>query len=175
MGQADKNFDKRRSYQDYEWRGSMKVEKIITKAEELEITGATLLSIEEAKNLPLRLRQYDDWWWLRSPGYFSFLAAYVHNDGSVDNYGYGVSDSIDAVRPALKIKNLKSSNFQIGDVFIFGDKKFEIMREDYAFCLKNIGYHCFREDRRAIDANQYEKSDVKKFVDKWFKKGCKNG
>lgn len=41
------------------------------------------------------------WWWLRSPGYYSYYAAYVYRDGSVGYIGYGV-DYI-AVRPALWI------------------------------------------------------------------------
>ena len=43
------------------------------------------------------------WWWLRSPGGNSDLAADVHYDGSVYDYGYDVYSSFDAVRPALWI------------------------------------------------------------------------
>jgi hypothetical protein len=41
------------------------------------------------------------WWWLRSPGTFSFFAAYVNRDGSVYVNGYDVDDFIGGVRPAL--------------------------------------------------------------------------
>ncbi len=47
------------------------------------------------------------WWWLRSPGRSSDLAAYVDYDGSVDAYGYYVDYVYAAVRPALWI-NLES-------------------------------------------------------------------
>ncbi len=47
------------------------------------------------------------WWWLRSPGYFSFSAARVFYDGGVYGVGNGVDDNYDAVRPVLFI-NLKS-------------------------------------------------------------------
>lgn len=40
-------------------------------------------------------------WWLRSPGRFSDLAAYVDTDGSVDTYGFTVDRTGYAVRPAL--------------------------------------------------------------------------
>ena len=43
------------------------------------------------------------WWWLRSPGYNSNYAAFVLYDGSVIDYGLGVDDVSDAVRPALWI------------------------------------------------------------------------
>ena len=46
------------------------------------------------------------WWWLRSPGFHSFCAAIVGNDGDIDN-GPGVNIDISAVRPALWI-NLDS-------------------------------------------------------------------
>ena len=44
---------------------------------------------------------YSDMWWLRSPGYFSYYAANVSDDGCVDVYGYGVNFNRGGVRPAL--------------------------------------------------------------------------
>ena len=49
-------------------------------------------------------------------------------------------------------------------------EKYEIVSSNIAFCLSDIGIRCFREDNKADDANDYKKSDVKKYVDKWFKK-----
>ena len=43
------------------------------------------------------------YWWLRSPGDYHGLAAYVNFDGSVSNDGYIVSNSSVAVRPAMWI------------------------------------------------------------------------
>ena len=48
-------------------------------------------------------------WWLRSPGYYSYNAAEVSNDGWVYRYGNYVSYYIGGVRPALHL-NLSSSN-----------------------------------------------------------------
>ena len=42
-------------------------------------------------------------WWLRSPGQYSFCAAAVGFDGSVNKSGYGVDHDYIAVRPALWI------------------------------------------------------------------------
>ena len=47
------------------------------------------------------------WWWLRSPGFTSGLAAFVLYDGSVHDYGMDVDHDYSAVRPALWI-NLAS-------------------------------------------------------------------
>ena len=42
------------------------------------------------------------WWWLRSPGYYSNIAALVLTDGSI-NYG-SVDLSSDAVRPCVRVR-----------------------------------------------------------------------
>src|SRR5574344_2323362 len=78
-----------------------------------------LLSIEEAqkyfKNAEERkcmptpyAKQHKAWskanfcyWWLRSPGLYQNSAAYVNDDGDVNNYGRNVHDANNAVRVAL--------------------------------------------------------------------------
>lgn len=49
------------------------------------------------------------WWWLRSPGYYSYYALFVNHYGAVDRYGSGVRRNDNAVCPALHL-NLSSSN-----------------------------------------------------------------
>lgn len=151
----------------------MEVNKIVNIKEDLDITGATLLSIEEAKKLPIELRGHGDFWWLRSPGYEPYYAAYVSYGGSICDQGSIVSSSLGVVRPALKISNLESSNFQIGDQFVFDGKFFQIILDNLALCLTDIGKCWFRESWKVEDANDYEKSDVKKYVDNWFNKAIK--
>ena len=146
----------------------MKIEQITKIIEDLDITCATLLSIEEVEKLPLELRKYGNCWWLRSPGDRYSFAAYAYCGGSVNYRGSYVDYNSYAVRPALQIKNLNSSNLQIGDKFVFGEKEFEIISDSFAFCVTDIGRYCFKEDWKAKDANDYEKSDVKKYVDDWF-------
>ena len=46
---------------------------------------------------------YGWYWWLRSPGEYQNLAAYVNYDGSVSNSGFEVSADFVAVRPAMWI------------------------------------------------------------------------
>ena len=146
----------------------MIVEKYVKEKQKLDISGTTLLSVEEARKLPEKLREYGNQWWLRSPGHNPYITALVRNSGYVSSYGDFVDFSTVFVRPALKISNLSSSNFKIGDQFELGGVPFEIISNDMAFCLEDIGRHCFREDSEAKDANVYEKSDVKKYIDDWF-------
>ena len=64
----------------------MKVDKIVkpTVEKELEITGATLLSVKEIeKCLTLKERVYDHHWWLCSPCYDYDCVAYVGYDGYI--------------------------------------------------------------------------------------------
>ena len=131
----------------------------------LKITRATLLSIEESENLLTNEeRSYHCWWWLRSPGYFSYNAADVSSDGDVYYYGIYVDDGYRCVRPALQISNLKSSDLQIGDTFEVGDYNFRVISENLAWMYaQDIGQHIF--DKKT---NIYEQSEIKQFVDDWF-------
>jgi len=149
----------------------MLVQKYTAEDVDLDIVGTTLLSAEEAEKLPSELRRYARWWWLRSPGKFFNSAASVHSDGFISLYGNTVNVS-NAIRPVLQI-NIKSSNLQIGDVFEFGGKEFRVVSDNLAFCLSDIGTYPFRKNWKTTDANDYEKSDVKKFVDDWFNKYVK--
>lgn len=136
----------------------------------LNIKEVTLLSVEEfqkcEKNIPL-LRE---WWWLRSPGFGSDYAASVGYDGYVYRSGYSVDYGNHVVRPALRIGNLDSLNLNIKDEFEFAGRKWTVISKTLAICNDHIGYHCFREDYRALDANKFESSDVKRFLDNWAEK-----
>lgn len=148
----------------------MTVGKIITKTEpqELEITGATLLSVKEAVKLPKDTRVAAANWWLRSPSYFDGRAAFVAgSDGIVREAGYAVSNAF-GVRPALRISGLESSAFKTGDRFELGGHSFTVVSDQYALCEGIIGRYFFRDDWKVGGANDYEKSDVKKYVDRWF-------
>lgn len=144
----------------------MKVLKTVKVEVELEIIEATLLSVEEAVALSWGLRAHEDWWWLRSPGKYQSYAAYVDCSGWADDGGHRVNYDEVCVRPALKLNH---SNLEIGDRFTFGRREFEVISDDLAFCLGDIGCCAFRRNRKAKDANVYEFSDVKKHVDEWFK------
>ena len=138
---------------------------------ELKFKGATLLSKGEARQLSKKDRAVEDWWWLREfPNIGKGLAGIVIYDGTF-NY-IEVDDSINVcVRPALILSNLEDSDYTVGDKFRFAGELFTIISDRYALCDCCIDKVVeFRKDVDAEDANDYEKSDAKKFVDSWFNK-----
>lgn len=148
----------------------MIVEKIIitTEKQELNITGATLLSIEEYRQCKDLIPRVNKTWWLRSAGYDVDLAACVFGeDGNVGEGGFRVFHEF-GVRPALTILNLESSNLQIGDKFTFAGHIFTVISDTYALCDDIIGECDFRENWRAKNSNNYETSDVKKRLENWY-------
>ena len=68
--------------------------------------------------------------------------------------------------PALKITNLESSIYQIGDTLSFGDHSFTVISEKYALCDEIIEKRPFCADLNRT--NNYGASDIKVFVDNWF-------
>lgn len=149
----------------------MIVQKVIktTEVTELDITGITLLSKEEYNEYRNHIPPRNFWWWLRSPYTGSGgSAGCVDDDGDV--YDYTVDDTYVGVSPAL-ICNFESANLIIGDEFKLKGHTWTVISDKYALCNGNIGFRCFREDWKADDANVYETSDVKKFIEKWWSEG----
>lgn len=148
----------------------MIVEKIIitTEKQELNITGATLLSIEEYRQCKDLIPRVNKTWWLRSAGYDVDLAAIVFGeDGNVGEGGFRVFHEF-GVRPALTILNLESSNLQIGDKFKFAGHIFTIVSDTYALCDDIIKECAFNENWKVENANDYEVCDLKKWLESWY-------
>lgn len=147
----------------------MIVQKLITttKDVQLDVEGITLLTKEEVEALPVDIRKCYEYWWLRSPGHYYNEAAFVFGEyGDVDRLGYSVDEELD-VRPALRV-NLKSTNLQIGDkVAVFG-YVWTVITENLILCDDIVGESPFRKDRYASDANKYEASDIKKWLEQWY-------
>ncbi len=134
------------------------------------ITGVTLLSASEAKNLNKEILKADKNWWLRSASDRDSIAACVYgDDGYVYRNGYYVHRSF-GVRPALEISDLESSGYKIGESVYFGGHSFTIISDTYALCDDMIGECAFRKDSEAENANEYEASDIKRYVETWFEK-----
>lgn len=130
----------------------MKVNEIVktTVEREIEIIGATLLSIEDLDYLSLEDELcFADSWWLRSPSYDSDVAIYFYyRDDDFPDYGNSKVDRCHCVRPALKIKNIESSNMSVGDVFELGGYEFKIVSENLAWMYKQcIGSSSFNRSR----------------------------
>lgn len=138
--------------------------------EPLKVTGITLLSVEEYEKAMEYIPMVYGWWWLRSPGLYNNRAAGVITDGSVYMYGFSVDMATHIVRPALLISNLDSLNLKPGDRIIdFYYFDWTVIPGNMVLCDTGIGQHCFREDWMVSGANDYEKSDVKKWLEDWAK------
>ena len=148
----------------------IKVDKLVISKSpsELEINGVTLLTVEEAKALTDKQRYQTPTWWLRSPGTSDFTAAFVAGEyGDVYDSGIDVDEEF-GVRPALQISNLQSLNLEIGDRFDFVGYEWTVISENKALCDDVIGNLAFRKDWEAKDANCYEQSDIKKYLEDWW-------
>lgn len=145
--------------------------KIIETREDLnlDITGITLLSIEEAEEVPENIRDCGYDWWLRSPGYSGILAACVYG-GHVYNFNVKLEFG---VRPALKF-NPSSANLQIGDSIKMFGYNWTIITDNLMLCDDIVGKTVFREDWEAKDANDYEASDIKKWLENWYAEQLKS-
>lgn len=129
--------------------------------------SAALLSIDEYEKHKEKIPQIKENWWLRSPGNLDDLAACVRGaNGDVYDNGTHVTHEF-GVRPALRISN---PEFETGHKFTFGEQTFTYLGEGLALCDDIVGKCAFREDWEASDANDYEASDVKKYVEDWFEK-----
>lgn len=147
----------------------MIVEKIITRTEpiEIEVEGVTLLSVEEAQAAKEWLKPMRGCWWLRSPGHYDYWTAVVNGRGNVGDIGGNVDDTY-GVRPALKIRNLESSNLEIGSKFMAKGLPWTVISGNLALCDEIVTEMPFREDWKVEDANVYEASDVKRWLEKWW-------
>lgn len=153
----------------------MKIERKIREEviESLKVIGITLLSVEEYMAAKAHIMPINGWWWLRSPGDISRRAASVFAYGGVSTYGGRVDDPGSVVRPALLIQNLNFFKLKPGDrILNYAKHGWTVISDTMALCDDGIGKHCFHEDWEAQDANDYEKSDVKRFLESW---AAKNG
>ena len=149
---------------------------VTTENVNLDITGITLLSIEEYEATRDMIPMVKDDWWLRSLSDDASFAMSVCGGGEVyQRLGTGVLfglqlqysvDSTLGVRPAL---NLELGDLRIGDVFELAGYVWTVINENVALCDDIIAKTCFREDWDAVDANNYEASDVKKWLHDWAK------
>ena len=147
----------------------MKAQKLIITEKEIDIDieDITLLSIEEYEACKDIIPPIYCSWWLRSQSRDNYSASYVSSDGSVDYFGCYVDKDDNAVRPVLIYK---SSNLQNGDKIKFADYRWTVISENMMLCDEVIGHTCFRNDWLADDSNDYEKSDIKVWLEDWLEK-----
>ena len=144
----------------------MNVDIMVLRNEEMTIDGITLLSIEEYNKYKENIPSSTGCWWLRSPGYNSDdRATVVNTDGSVDYLGEDVDYSIYRVRPVLKISN---HNLKVKNRLEFKNYLWTVISENLAICDTFIGRYCFRKNRVGENANDYNTSDIKKYIEDWL-------
>lgn len=134
----------------------------------IEVSGISLISIDEYEKCKEFVPNIGRWWWLRSPGNSGSSAACVYYDGAVFPHGCHVSVSGGAVRPAL-FCNPKSSNLQIKDKFWYKDYGWTVISNNMALCDMAVGNTMFNIDWESFHANVYERSDIKIWLKIWGK------
>lgn len=150
----------------------------------------TLLTTEEVEKLPIRIRICKTpkefcgyelygkcWWWLRSPGSLSGSATDVDSGGYVSSRGNFVDDDCGGVRPALQNLTFNEIEEMLktkkGYIKLLGTKWIDVSGYlGYACLLKK---KCLKRTHRFDDeSNDYEVSEIKKFIEKWFNKKMGN-
>lgn len=138
-----------------------------------EITLPSVEEIEEEHKKPHHgILASVSWWWLRSPGASGLDVAYVKESGKMFIYGYSAQNNTGGIRPVLRIMNDESQRFKVGDKITVANRMWTAIKPDLFLCDEIVGRSCFREDRQAKDVNDYEKSDVKVWLEEW---AVKNG
>ena len=134
----------------------------------IEVTDISILSVEEYRVAEDNIPPLNEYWWLRSPGNYGSVAACVCPDGNVGVFGSRIIDDSVGVRPTLRI-HPKSVNLQIGDKVRFYGRIWTYIAKGILLCDEIICRMPFRGDGQADDANDYEKSDIKAYLDTWFR------
>ena len=119
-----------------------------------------LLSAEEYEKYKNKIPKIDCWWWLRSPGYISLLAAGVDRNGSVYNHGINVTHSISAVRPALKLKG----EYDVGARIVLYDFPWVVIDKNLAIAEVPIWFTGFDFSCN----NCYRDSYIRAYLKNWL-------
>jgi hypothetical protein len=128
------------------------------------IAGITLLSLDKYRRHWKNIKQINDWWWLRSPGYTTSRAACVRPDDYLIEYGCLVNTIDIAVRPAL----ILCGSHEIGQTIAFGGKTWTTISDSLALADEPLRNMPFRRDWKAADASSYDKSDIRQYLSKWL-------
>lgn len=145
----------------------MKIKKLIEMECDAKFVGLTLLSEKEYTENREFIKLLNNLWWLRSPCYYSRShASCVCGHGGL---GYNdIDDTNSSVRPALILNS--ESSFIVGDKFKYYDHNWTVISAKYALCDEEFCRMTFRKCWTADDANDYEVSDIKRYLDsEWDK------
>lgn len=113
-------------------------------------------------------------YWLSTAGYFGSNSNYAMtvdpHTGEVNEAGFVVGAAFD-IRPVLVCSNLMAKH-KIGDKIHFTDPDltYTIISETKVLADFSLGQMPFRRDYHANDADDFEKSDIKRWLDNWAKR-----
>ena len=143
----------------------------------------TLPSVDEVRGLGQNVLAADEPWYLRTPGSEKDRVAIIDSDGCIDEDGENVDcswyceedneyvlDECPVIRPMLRAANPKKIDIEEEDVVTFHDTEWIYLGNGLFLSYEPIGQQPFRMlafGETPEDANVYEKSDVKRFVEEW--------
>ena len=138
-------------------------EKPIYVKKSIDVEGVTLLSLDEFRMLPYKLRDIGKCWWLRTPGDNVGTVMYVDDFGEEHEEGETVDTVLNSfhmmhVRPVLLVSGVKK-----GEKIRIFDNDWTAFSENAVLCDTQVG--AFRFDLARTD---YESSDIKKWLEDWF-------
>ncbi|MBQ7445949.1 MAG: hypothetical protein IJS71_08475 [Clostridia bacterium] len=128
-----------------------------------DIEGITLLSIEEARELPRWLLANGDRWWLRSPSFYRCDADCVNEDGSVSYAGCLVNYDYCYVRPAIKINARPYLPLMIGEMVLVLGREAQYVGNGMVLLCESIGHRKFDDN-----TNNYDTSGIKAALELWL-------
>lgn len=142
----------------------MNVEKHVASTEtyNIDIYEVTLLTEEEYVENKDVIPLIYDWWWLKSYGYHDYDVPLVYLGGSRMCINVNYADG--CVRPALWAD---LGEFERGDKFDLAGYTWTVLSDSLALCDEIVGQTAFRTDWQAVDANDYEQSDIKQYLENW--------
>ena len=143
----------------------------VSRIAEFDVEWVGALSAEEYKAGKEFIPRLKESWWLRSPGYFSYLAASVDACGNIHANGSSIYYGSYAVRPALRIGNLESLNLRPGDKAEVAGVMWTVISENLALADEFIGESVFNKDLEK--GNEYHGSDLEKYILTWWEKRSK--
>ena len=157
----------------------MIIKKTVKQEMNIDIKEVTLISTEEYFKYKDNIPNVYDEYCTRTPGLYAGTIDHVTSySGQQDGLqaicpgGSGV-DVATRIRPLLVTQeNVSAYGLKIGDELEMLDNTWTVIAENLIFCNDTIGSCCFRKDRKADDSSLYEASDMKKYIDKWYKEYC---
>ncbi len=154
----------------------MKIRQIIIKEVTIEATELTLLTKEEYLEAKQRIKPIKTQiWWLRPSNAEEDPYIVADSEDKIAETTWKFGDVELAVRPALRFDTSRTA-LHVGDTFMFGDNTWTVILEGLALCddvFEMMGYQGWGpgEPWATPEAwRNYEKSDIKEYLDRVFRR-----